>query len=545
MGKTFVFNSGEARSEPGELQLTYGLFFDGTLNNRENTRIWKKVRGIDGYGNPTEEEIEIFEQNAREKKFLSRKRVDKESTSYLNDFTNVGRKSLSCNREYTIYVEGIGTQDKKEDKLQGYAYGRGETGITGKVIKGCDFLAEKIKLLKNFIDEPDKISEILVTVDVFGFSRGAAAARYFAYNIQKLAYSAKVKNGKYLDHEGKEVPEAWVKNGKLPRMGNLGTALLKKKISHELIDNTFIHLRFLGIYDTVVSYDPDALLLPTFKSKIHKLHLDELGRPQKIVHFTSLDEHRKYFPLTRIKPGTNRIERNFPGVHSDIGGSYSNYTETGSENLLIEKRPKYELEKLIDYRAELIQGGWYTPEQLKIEPKMVTKHSHYSLKGERNLRKEYSYIFLHLMREESEPYMGKYYMPGEMEKYSLSGNKTLQQAKEYLQLYTMKWNEDWVLKSEKEEEEKKLNQATSTKEIKENNLNQADKKNPTEEKTETNHQPIEKELEEIYVTDSDRLLKKIRNYYLHWSSRWGELGNSPNKSRKREYYNADGTVDTN
>ncbi|QYN50686.1 phospholipase effector Tle1 domain-containing protein [Apibacter sp. ESL0404] len=540
MGKTFVFNSGEARSEPGELQLTYGLFFDGTLNNRENTRIWKKVRGIDGYGNPTKEEIEIFEQNAQEKKFLSRKRVDKESTSYLNDFTNVGRKSLSCNREYTIYVEGIGTQDKKEDKLWGYALGRGETGIQGKVTNGCETLAEKItEFSKKFKRGNIQFDTILITVDVFGFSRGAAAARYFAYNIQKLAYPAKVKNGRYYDHEGKEVPQAWVKNGKLPRMGNLGTALLKKKISHELIDNTFIHLRFLGIYDTVVSYDPDTWLLPNFKSKISKLHLDELGRPQKIVHFTSLDEHREYFPLTRIKPGTNRIERNFPGVHSDIGGSYSNYTETGSENLLIEKRSKYELEKLIDYRAELIQGGWYTPEQLKIEPKMVTKHSHYSLKGERNLRKEYSYIFLHLMREESEPYMGKYYMPGEMEKYSLSGNKILEQAKEYLQLYTMKWNEDWVLKSEKEE--KKLNQATSTKEIKENHLNQADKKILTE----TNHQPIEKELEEIYVTDSDRLLKKIRNYYLHWSSHWGELGNTPNKSRKREYYNADGTVDTN
>lgn len=511
MGKTFVFNSGEARSRPGELQLSYGLFFDGTLNNRENTRIRKKVRGIDGYGNPTEEEIQIFEQNARKKKFLSRQRIDKESTSYLNDFTNVGRKSMSCYDDYTIYVEGIGTEDKKSDTLSGYAYGRGETGIPGKVIKGCDFLAEKVKLVKDSYKDPSKISEILVTVDVFGFSRGAAAARYFAYNIQKLAYSAKVKNGRYYDHEGKEVPQAWVKNGKLPRMGNLGTALLKMGFSHELIDNTYIYLRFLGIYDTVVSYDPDALLLPNFKSKISKLHLDELGRPQKIVHFTSLDEHRKYFPLTRIKPGNNRIERNFPGVHSDIGGSYSNYTETGSETLLIEKRPKYELEKLIDYRAELIQGEWYTPEQLKIEPKMVTKHSHYSLKGERNLRKEYSYIFLHLMREESEPYMGKYYMPGEMEKYSLSGNKTLQQAKEYLQLYTMKWNEDWVLKSEKEEEEKKLNQATSTKEIKENNLNQADKKNPTEEKTETNHQPIEKELEEIYVTDYDRLLKKIRN----------------------------------
>lgn len=63
--------------------------------------------------------------DAREKKFLSRKRVDKENTSYLNDFTNVGRKSKSCYDEYTIYVEGIGTQDKKEDKLQGYAYGRG------------------------------------------------------------------------------------------------------------------------------------------------------------------------------------------------------------------------------------------------------------------------------------------------------------------------------------------------------------------------------------------------------------------------------------
>ena len=39
MGTTFVYNSGEAVDPKDELHVSFGLFFDGTLNNKENTRI--------------------------------------------------------------------------------------------------------------------------------------------------------------------------------------------------------------------------------------------------------------------------------------------------------------------------------------------------------------------------------------------------------------------------------------------------------------------------------------------------------------------------
>jgi hypothetical protein len=44
MGKTLVYNTGNPEPPgPGKLELTYGIFFDGTRNNMENTKIRKKV----------------------------------------------------------------------------------------------------------------------------------------------------------------------------------------------------------------------------------------------------------------------------------------------------------------------------------------------------------------------------------------------------------------------------------------------------------------------------------------------------------------------
>lgn len=44
MGKTFVYNTGNPEpSSIGKLNLTYGIFFDGTRNNLKNTEIRKKV----------------------------------------------------------------------------------------------------------------------------------------------------------------------------------------------------------------------------------------------------------------------------------------------------------------------------------------------------------------------------------------------------------------------------------------------------------------------------------------------------------------------
>jgi hypothetical protein len=41
MGKSFVYNTGSAEDDKkeDELRFTFGVFIDGTLNNKENTKL--------------------------------------------------------------------------------------------------------------------------------------------------------------------------------------------------------------------------------------------------------------------------------------------------------------------------------------------------------------------------------------------------------------------------------------------------------------------------------------------------------------------------
>lgn len=371
---------------PGTLNLAYGVFFDGTLNNRENTEIRKKVekKGEFRMISASEEELRIYKKYA------------KKDNSFGNDFTNVARKYMCTDRKnYSLYVEGIGTIDKSDDEGDGYKYGRGITGVVGKVRIGCKDLAEKVKKEKD--NSADITEEIILKIDIFGFSRGSAAARNFAYNLQKDAYLPRsyyppVQGAQRIevDHYESEfmaTEKSWVKDGKLPKYGHLGTALLQAGIARDLIDDMTIIVRFIGIYDTVASYDITCQLLPSFKKKIRQLHLHEIGIPRKAVHFTAADEHRKNFSLTRFSQVELRtgIERNFPGLHSDIGGSY-NHDALSSGDFSKEKiqpDPKEgvcEKEKIdlqVTYtkggsqslRDELIVEGLYKKEQLTVEPR--------------------------------------------------------------------------------------------------------------------------------------------------------------------------------
>ena len=57
MGQTFVYNLGKEELKRDELQLTFGVFIDGTLNNKDNTDLRNvHARGAkkseeDGYNN--------------------------------------------------------------------------------------------------------------------------------------------------------------------------------------------------------------------------------------------------------------------------------------------------------------------------------------------------------------------------------------------------------------------------------------------------------------------------------------------------------------
>ncbi|WP_164875557.1 DUF2235 domain-containing protein [Apibacter sp. HY039] len=526
MGKTFVYNTGEAKSLAGTLQISYGMFFDGTLNNRRNTEIRKKVHKIEEYKNQaaTKEEQKIYQKKS------------KEDNSFANDFSNVARKSLCCKESYTIYTEGIGTTDEKGDSTAGFAWGRGETGVLAKVKSGCEKLAKKIKEKK---ENNDKAKYISIIVDIFGFSRGAAAARNFAHNLQKKAYTPEIYSiyGEYnqsypIDYNGIPIDKSWLKDGKLPPGGDLGIALLKAGLDRELIEAMEIRVRFLGVYDTVASYDPYNLI-PDFKKYIKKLHLNELGAPRKAVHFTAMDEHRENFSLTPMHIG---ITKEFPGVHSDIGGSYNTETE-----IVEELETSWSLKsKLEPFRKKLISEYWYKDQQLEYTGGFF----YWALQGTRELQKEYSYIPLH--------FMGTYFTetllaeaPSLLIKsleteYPIHNNSTLVNAKAYLEPYVFnKGGKKWEFISD---EELKLRKLFSDLEagIKQT-LEKISEQATVEPSPETvPEEPIYNgaDLEEIIIDgiNPQQLLRTLRNEYLHWSAKREGVGMDPNSDRKRQQF---------
>lgn len=538
MGKTFVYNTGNPLPDsPGTLKLTYGVFFDGTLNNRENTIIRKKVekKGEFRLISASEEELRIYKKYA------------KEDNSFGNDFTNVARKSFVVDESYLLYVEGIGTIDKNDDEGGGYKYGRGKTGIVGKVRNGCKALADKVKKGKD--ESIDTIEEIILTLDIFGFSRGSAAARNFAYNLQKGAYPPRsyyppVQGAQIIevDHDESEfmaIEKSWVKDGKLPKCGHLGTALLQAGIDRELIDSMTVIVRFIGIYDTVASYDPTCLLLPSFKRKIKQLHLHEIGSPKKAVHFTAADEHRGNFSLTRFSKVELRtgIERNFPGVHSDIGGSYNHDelspTEFSKESIQpdpikgVSEKEKIDLQVTYtkggsqSFHDELIVEGWYKKEQLTVEPRF-----NYVLCGRKYLYRGYSFIPLHFMCDYALPYLneeGKTDLKYQklMTDYALN-DEFLDKVKSYLQEHCIEKNESWGLKGKY-------------------HVPEDDIEKPVENTAPNPNEPIFDggDLEEVVVTGyrSDYLFRRLRNRYLHRSAKYNKpadyFANAPTDDRKR------------
>lgn len=439
-----------------------------------------------------------------------------------------------CEKDYKIYVAGIGTISKKQDDDDGFMFGAGKTGIREKVRKGCEDLAKKLGDIKKDQSKKNSKKKITrITLDVFGFSRGAAAARNFVYEVNvKDAY---MPNG-YLEHKAKQdyekrqqenyekkkkyeqnggvvavqdnlkskpllfrdaaikdsdgelVSEGVLKDGMLPKMGHFGYMLRKNGFSLDDINNLEVIIRFVGVYDTVSSYykevsmknfvidqlTGDPRVNKYFGDDVSELHLKSLGSIHKAVHFTAMNEHRYNFPPTNF-PGA--LEKTFPGVHSDIGGSYPTEPETVDEievaftpshNLLKlnEQKAVYLLKrgfwgndaqaKLKNYRENLIDVGWFKEDQIFITdintfkfrgnntplPKSING-GYDKLTGVRDLRKEYSYIPLLFMNAHFKKTLDSNYLKiVPLEKtfnsvFSVDGISVLKKAKDHLKPYVM------------------------------------------------------------------------------------------------------------
>lgn len=340
---------------PGKegLKFKVALFFDGTMNNRTNTtvRIAKKDKILDD----------------DQKDMLS---------SYANYYSNVAilellnKQRVKTKQEVSVYVEGIGTVNYKaepgtfvkdkhgKDKLDkngqkilatdadfsndvmgGYAFGTGETGIVDRVSKGI----REAKMAIREAYEPEEQYIEKITIDVVGFSRGAAAARHCV--------------SRYEGFKG-----VWTGQG-----------------APEL------EINFVGLYETVSSYDvsenkaitlPKAVIGTLFTKNVSELQLALGGVPKRVVHLTAQDEIRHNFALTTIDSSLRAgvgFQISLPGVHSDIGGGY---VERDPDNPTMNPdktypghperpaiRPLNRERRRMFNRAEkqqLVEEGWYT-----------------------------------------------------------------------------------------------------------------------------------------------------------------------------------------
>lgn len=315
-----------------KINLHFGIFFDGTNNNKYQSMIGKYFYGdgLDadfGYENTrdkrTQEEYFIENSNhsadlyidtnydVKNKDFndevrqnfelyerIKQSYIEGQSTSD-NDiedaqgalaqgatYTNVAiLDAIFKNEEdgndkyFPIYVEGVGTDmELTEDdeslqqvkQIKNQALGTGDYGVEEKVNKAINAIRN---ICTRYIVNVN-IDEIEIKMYVFGFSRGATEARMFAFRMRQetsLIQSKKVK----------ERPK----------------------------------LIFGGLFDTVASVGINH------QNNNQELGLWGIDFAEKVLHLCAMDEFRKYFALTDIQNCLNKgVEFFMPGCHTDIGG---------------------------------------------------------------------------------------------------------------------------------------------------------------------------------------------------------------------------------
>ena len=346
----------KAKEKKTGVKITAAIFFDGTGNNQSNV-----------------------EKRLKDPEYMvpSWYNVTAKRESYEQYYSNVAilyfmqQKKIAGERIAPVYMEGIGTTNDGDDDRPGGGFGTGPTGIVNRVSVGIDRLKEKIAKLYR----PDKEYIEELNVYVFGFSRGAAAARHF------IARRYNSRN----------------------RRNNLCQALD--------VDPAVATIKFAGLFDSVSSFDEvgdkaeDSRFVgkavrhatyggdDDFQNDVAELHLaldDE--KLEKVVHFVAADEHRVNFSSTTIASARQRgigCEFYLPGAHSDIGGGYAQVVE--------EERTYSGLFNTATALPFFEQGGWYGPTQLVRTIVSTRTGEQTVVVGTRHVPLRYQYVALSMM----------------------------------------------------------------------------------------------------------------------------------------------------
>lgn len=280
-----------------EITLRLMLYFDGTLNNRTNiderlkdTDIYQKHQDVGSYNN-AKSNVALLEANILE-------------------------ESEGFDHVVSIYTEGAGTEDYEKDRMRGYAMGTGPTGITSKVEKGVGEAIEHIERKLSSQSGQFIIKEI--AIDLVGFSRGAAAARYCIHYVMDSSQET-----------------------------------LAEKLEAKELDVDTVDINFVGLFDTVSSHGL------SFSNDVRALKLDAIRRANQVVQLEASEEYRENFALTSIKSAGSKGTRIcLPGAHSDVGGGYRSGEEV--QTVFRGRQPERAQDK-----TWLVNQGWYREHQIE------------------------------------------------------------------------------------------------------------------------------------------------------------------------------------
>ena len=402
MGGKFVTGSDNSSNnneneKTEKIDVHIGVFFDGTGNSMMNIR----------------ERNEYLSRSISDKK---RSKYYKKNDSHTNGFSNVANIYTIYKNDnkkiFSVYVEGIGTAprpivDPKEykddyfkgkgsysDSTLGQAIGFGAYGVNAKIERACKKITAILQKLKEEATTP---VEFELTMDVFGFSRGAAAARSFTSRIKspkgdttnlKKAFAAAMIASSYNTVLTPVITQET--NYKVCLMDNF------KPLDIKISGN--IKVDFLGLFDTVSSYGLK------FDDDVKELALTiDTTVVSKVYQICAADEYRKNFSLTLIND--DKRSKIIPGAHSDIGGGYSDNMEEqfimyNNIHNAIYTSPSSVYMPLMTYqtpmvehiyagnkkREELIRDGWFNDDDIA--------------RGSRFVRNSYCHIPLNIMLEE-------------------------------------------------------------------------------------------------------------------------------------------------
>lgn len=330
-----------------------GVFFDGTGNNKINDIPRGKASNVAKLSD----------------RYLFRK-VDEELTYYAMHYEN-----------------GVGTIDGVDEddyESSGLALGKG----------GIERVHNALKKVAEFFNQKPCAKEFIV--DVFGFSRGAAQARHFVNEIHDRAAGPNVKVGfvGLFDTVGSFVG------------GWLGAAGIKEDKAGDNINRAEWKVKKGTRKQVVNALDGMEIEVPYYETFLQDYNFNlSAASADYIEHLTANDEIRENFPLSSVKPtgGGFINEKGFIGVHSDIGGGYSNESEdTDIENYLTRisrtqmvSRYSYRTIKLIEddelavIKDNYIKQGYTLSERTRGTDKW--------LYGTKKVTKELANVYLQLM----------------------------------------------------------------------------------------------------------------------------------------------------